>query len=338
MPEIVFHVGFGKTGSSSLQTYLSRTAAQKIGDSSYVYCAFARDGRLLSGPDIANKANLSLLRYVNSYHEIHRVSSLDEARNSIYEKHKNGFIPVFSQEAWGNAAPAFAEAQFFERIDCDVRIIAYVRPQVDWFNAGWWQWWAWDSKFTCPQDVLELWGCHFMKWAAQLKRWAELPRVRNVTVRVHGTDVISDFLKQLGIENAPPVISDDRKNVSINPTAIKLYRAIEGLRTPHGAELDAIFAPLFDDHRRAPWVVTPDTARTIISETRFDNIALLDYLDKQQVEEIQNDLRWWEPAAFADCVLVSESDMALTTEECIAIIRKLINSNALHRSLNIPKD
>ncbi|TPK22360.1 hypothetical protein FJ872_07060 [Mesorhizobium sp. B2-5-9] len=56
MANVVFHIGFGKTGSSSLQAYLSRTAGDRLGDSSFVYCAIDRDGEVLSGEELSRRA------------------------------------------------------------------------------------------------------------------------------------------------------------------------------------------------------------------------------------------------------------------------------------------
>lgn len=218
------------------------------------------------------------------------------------------------------------ETRFFDAIDCDAEIVAYVRPQVDWFNAGWWQWWAWEDKFSRPEDVINAWGLHFMKWGARLRQWEGVPRVSKLTVRLHEGDVISDFAELLGIPGELSPTSDDRKNISLSHMMTKLYWSIPALRSPHGAEVDSILAPILQTGDRAPWIVNEALAETIVLGLAKDNESLLRYLSPEQAATMKADKRWWSSDAYGDRPVSGLSDLELSREECLSILSKVLSA------------
>jgi len=324
MSRMVFHVGFGKTGTSSLQSFLSRHAAGRLGNSPYVYCALEADGNIRMGEELASKARRSTLGYVSSAPSIALTANTQLLRTGLADLAEQGIIPVCSQEDWSRRGNEFLEANFFEAIDCDVEVIAYVRPQVDWFNAGWWQWFTWDDRFNAPRDVIDAWGCHFLKWAAQIKRWKGISRVSNVRVRLHQGSVIDDFLRLLEISGVPEDRSTARINTSLSPLIIKLYKAIPALRSIHGGEMDSVLSKYLKSEEGAPWVVTPDLAETIVEQTSFDNMELLKLLDKDQADIMKGDLRWWDSKSYEGRKLMDEKDAVLSREDCILLLSRLV--------------
>ena len=82
------------------------------------------------------------------------------------------------------------------------RVVAYVRPQIEWFNSAWWQWWTWRDEFDTPADLLRQWrgGWRpgFMRWRTQLAPWLVNPSVDGLTVRLYRRDTLPDFLELLG--------------------------------------------------------------------------------------------------------------------------------------------
>lgn len=331
MTDAVFHVGFGKTGTSSLQTFLTETADANLGNSPFAYCAIEPGGAVLSGIDLVRKGKKSVLGYISSTTNISENLNLAMVKAGLDSISHRGHIPVLSQEAYGRNAAKFTALRFFEALDCRVHVVAYVRPQVDYFNSGWWQWWAWDKRFSCPEDVISLWRCNFMRWGHSLKLWKSVPGVSKVTIRLHHGNIVENFLQVLGIQGYDENILDNRKNVSLSPMLIRLYKSVPALRAPYGAKLDAILTSTLGGGGRAPWIVTPKLASTIISELRAENEQLMEELDPDQRELMRNDPRWWSADVYP--AVDNACDVNLDQKECIKILEKTIPEMARLRNL-----
>jgi len=323
--KIYFHIGFGKTGGSSLQSYLSFNSIHQTNkQEKLLYCCFDRDGRVFYGDEVSKMAKLSPLKYVASAPDIAELPDISVAKQELDKLFSQGFTPVFSQEDWGRRAGYFKTSNFFEQLDVVVHAIAYIRPQVEWFNSAWWQWFAWDGNFKKPEDVIAAWGYNFMLWGHQLSLWKRLPGVENVSVRLHPSDITEDFLHLLGVNEEVERANVEKVNVSLSPTLIKLLKKYPTLRQAHSADVDSILSKFIKFEGKTPWVIDAELASKIVASTNADNLKLLDMLDPPSRIIMVGDLRWWDAAHYKARKLWEEEDFQLKEEELSSIIEQVI--------------
>lgn len=321
---IVIHAGMGKTGTSSLQTFLSLNADQTLGNTGYRYCAIMRDGNVLSGRDLKTSALSSRIGYVSSFHDIPGPQELSRAADQLNELFRCGVTPIVSQENWSTIILQLSEANFLRSLGCRAKVIAYVRPQVEWFNSGWWQWWAWMGKFDSPEELIDEWGFKLFHYSEQLQHWKSMEGVDRLDIRLHTKDVIGDFLAHLGVYHAPgeeTVV--ERKNIGLNSLIIRLYRTIPGMRHPLGAELDKMLSELLPQEGKGPWALSPDLISRIQDGAREDNIRLMSLMSEDQRDRMRSDERWWAISAYADKSVDESIDTPLEIHEYQEIIQKL---------------
>lgn len=246
MVDAILHIGFGKTGTSSIQQYLCR---YDLPGTNLVYCVLNKSGELSTGDALREAARRKITGYVVSTPSM--VSGDPVA--AIRAIRDRGRMPLLSQEDWARSAEPLKYLH-----GLDLKVIAYVRPQVEWFNAGWWQWWRWEDGITSPDDVLDQWGTEFLRWAAQLSVWRQSPLVSDLTVRLYAGDVVADFLSHLGVSHIEPTV---RTNQSLSRALLKLYEAAPSIRKQNPSEMDALLASVIDDESKAPWAVNAGLAK-----------------------------------------------------------------------------
>jgi hypothetical protein len=326
LTKVYWHIGFGKTGSSALQSSLSldgRSVKNQLGEN-LLYCSIQSDGRILSGRRLMKLAANSPQQYIASDPEIADRNITENLRRSLKKIFNAGYTPVFSQEDWGRRGYDFIGKQFFEKLGCAPHVIVYVRPQVSWFNSGWWQWFAWVDQFSTPHEVVSAWGGYdFMRWAAQIEPWRQLAGNSNISVRLHSQDVLADFLSVLKVTKEWGR-AGVRANVSLSPTVLKLFKKFPDLRRVDRPDVDFILSGVLKFEGCPPWVIDPDFARQIVEETRLDNLRLLELLDAESRGLMQNDLGWWDAEYYRNRKVWSGNDYELTREE---------SDEALHQAL-----
>jgi hypothetical protein len=336
MRKAYFHIGFGKTGTSSLQSFLSFNPLHYSPGSgeTLLYCCFDNKGRIFTKKELQKRAANSPLKYVSSYPAITKLTGeiRTQALDALWEE---GYTPVFSQEDWGRQAGNFKQMDFFSRLRCKAHVIVYVRPQVEWFNSGWWQWWNWTGQFKNPEDVFHRWGYGFLSWATQVAQWKRLKGVEEVTVRLQPTDVVSDFLSVCGVNTGGTLATEHRFNVGLSPTHIKLLKRFPSLRTTHSAYIDFLMARLLRFEGKTPWIVGPKLAESIIEATRDDNLRLLDMLDTQSRALMEQDERWWRADAYREHRVWTGRDFELTRQEVKSALAQTVK--ALVRCGGAPK-
>lgn len=326
MRRAYFHIGFGKTGSSSIQAFLSQRT-YLTGDGELLeYCAFSKQGQILRGEVLRQAALKSPLGYVASDPLVNTydADAVRTAKEGIDKVFAEGRTPVFSQEDWGRGAGHFKQSRLFDLLDVDVVALAYVRPQVEWFNSGWWQWFAWDGRFTRPEDVVAAWGFNFMLWANQLSQWKRLDRVQAVIVRLQAADVVSDFLRVLGAQSEARTTDVGRVNVSLSAPLIKLLKRFPHLRGVNSAEVDAFLTEFFKFEGKTPWYVAPALQRSIIEACLADNNRLLQMLDPESRSIMADDQRWWDASAYKERRVWEETDFELSRLELEQFVEQAV--------------
>ena len=312
MLNCVFHIGFGKTGTSSLQGYLGRNpqlpALQK-----HQYITINKEGFVACGEIVKKQAMSSPFGYITSAPQLWSVPNLEAVGRRLKQIAQNRVL-VLSQEDWARNGRQILETETLQKLGCRVHVIAYVRPQIEWFNSGWWQWWTWDDKFETPSDVLNTWGLGFMQWRANLDWWLKNPALERMTVRLHKGDTIADFLRVLGATQHPDKV-DLPLNPSLAPLHIKLLKLAQGLRKPHTSQIDRVVQKFFPSSGQTPWGVNPEDMQRIVDGCREDNQRLMEILEPEQAIEMKADSRWWSLDPYAHHQLVTEDDLELSRIE-----------------------
>lgn len=323
MRKAVFHIGNGKTGSTSLQSFLSFNASLDGAEDAYEYCAIRPNGAVESGDWILQEAERSVLNNAVSSPDIATLEDTSLLQSGLEEIWNRGKVPIFSQEDWFRRGAEFERAQLFARLGLTARIVVYVRPQVEWFNSAWWQWWAWDERFTTPEDVLEEWGTSFLCWDKFIKVWRRLHNVSELSVRIHTGDVVRDFCDTLTAK-PPKKQKARRENVSMSEDLIKLYNSFPKMRQPHSSYIDAILTDKLGLGGGAPWVLTPDVTQKIISACAADNEKLYERLDETSAAAMKSDNRWWSADAYASMRTVPVDSIVLSAEDSQKLLRDAV--------------
>ncbi len=325
MRKVYFHIGFGKTGSSSLQAYLSLNPTLQSGkDEKLLYCCFQKDGTVISGDQITEGARATPLKYLSSLPDAAEWLDASLAKNNLDDIFQQGFTPVFSQEDWGRRAGHFKNSKLFDQLDIDVYVIVYVRPQVEWFNSAWWQWFAWSEKFTTPTDVINAWGYRFMQWGAQIGSWKRQARVKGVIVRLMPSDVVLDFQDVMQISGAEQSVAIERSNVSLSPILIKLLKKYPYLRSTHSADVDLILSRYLKFDGKTPWVLDQEIIEKVINATHEDNINLLNMLDPVSRQQMLDDRKWWDTPYYENRKVWEEQEFQLTEVELQKVIGQIL--------------
>lgn len=325
----ILHIGFGKTGTSALQGYLSRhpvvDAPQR-----HRYVAI-HGGRVLHGDEMAEAAAAAPAGYVASIPHLWERDDLEDVVGRLAAAVPADCRPILSQEGWGRRGGACREADGLRRLGLRAQVVAWVRPQIEWFNSAWWQVWAWRGDLESPADLLRQWrdGWRpgFMRWRTMLDAWAANPAVDGVTARLYRRDTIADFFALLG---APPPAPDAAAvvNRSLAPVHIRLLRCAPGLRRQHTPQIDWRLQKLLPSPEPSPWMLTPDDMQRIVDGCRADNERLAALLAPEQAEEMRRDPRWWSPEPYLDRPLAQPADLQATPEDLERAVPALLRALA----------
>lgn len=190
-PVLLLHIGGPKCGSSALQRYFfhgrRRLARQGI---HYIDQAFGID------PDRAVSHNQMMVRLARA-----AASGLLQSRFTALAERGPGQTYLLSSEVLTTEARhAAAALRGMDRLFA-VRIVQYVRPQVEFLKSAWQQWGlglsfgAWVDQALAEERA---------NWARSQGFWREaLPEAQMITRlyardRMPGGDVVADFCSALG--------------------------------------------------------------------------------------------------------------------------------------------
>lgn len=289
---LTLHVGSGKCGSTAIRGALTRHPVIPLAAGEATYVAVERTGRLAMGREVA-PGPLGRARKSATMAQLAALppDRLDAVRARLMVTGR----PVMSSEHWlGTPEPG---REVLARLGLPVRIVLYVRPQVDYVNAAFWQWDAWDGT------ARERWMRRRIsrsRWHERAMRWHAIPEVEEVTVRLLPSDVVSDFLSVLGAALGA-ISAQPRINQSLPGALLRLLQDRPDLRERHASDLTWVLPELLGgvDPEPAPWLLTPADVARIQREQRADNERLLSTLEPHDADRMRADSRWWEAGAYA---------------------------------------
>lgn len=321
---ITLHVGASKCGSSAIQAALSANPClEDEAGKDVIYAAIRKHGELITGANIAPDP---VRGYVSST-PVENIQKLDDVQFGRLKTQLKRFRKahlVLSQESWFLSAGTWGE--MLERLDIEVNVVVYVRPQPLVLNSGWWQWGAWEDT---PLDAWVRRRLPRAFWARHVLRWSALPRVRNTTVRLLPRDVVSDFLSVLRCRPLPGS-ADVQVNAGLPKEVLRLYQRNRILRRhKDDSEIDFALSKALTKKGGAPWVLSEATIEHVLRSSREDNLALLDVLDDESRATMKEDASWWDVDAYSGKQLESWEIQTPDTKEleqlCVDMAR------AIHR-------
>jgi hypothetical protein len=293
MTRPVIHIGAPKCGSSALQSGLTREPVfTGAGGKTFIYVVLDHEGRVRSGHELEPNPVYGYRATVDMAHLLQH----DEAAFAAMRRDLSQIAhPVLSNEGMFASSPAAAEV--LARLGFEVDIVAYLRPQVDFMNSAWWQWGAWSGR-EVPDQIKRL--IRLCDYDLHLGRWAEIPEVRTITLRILDGDILSDFRALLGAPPPPPH-DGPRVNASLPEAVLRLAQRNPDLHRRLGPQLDFVLARRmsFDGLAPTPWVLDRALVERIINRHRAGNEAILARLDPENAARMRADPRWWDPASYA---------------------------------------
>jgi hypothetical protein len=219
-PILLLHVGGAKAGSSAIQTML-RDNANILRDSGWVVASadLMPSGRL-TGDQV--QFFEGLLPIDDDAEGLVR-ARLREIHNDIVRNRRRGLI--ISAENLINSAD-FARL-FVRSVDIfDIHVVVYVRRQDDYAIAAWNQWYFKenDDFLSWSNSVKGSLG----NWDISIQRWER--QFPDVTYDVHvfqrnrlvDGNVVTDFLKIVGVSPEIVRLPSDRINATLNEVAMRV--------------------------------------------------------------------------------------------------------------------
>ena len=325
----VLHAGFGKTGSTSLQEYLVQHPELPTADR-HRYVVINHRGEVMDGQRTGTNSPSSTTPF------LWKLDNLESIGERLVEVAERG-IPVISQEQFTRDANRFLKRKVLRRLNAQMQVVVYVRPQIEWFNSGWWQWWEWIDTFRTPSDIVRKWGYGFLRWREQIDWWLKNPDVDQVIVRLYRGNTISDFLDVLGATGQPDT-SHSRENPTLSFLYIKILKMFPDLREPNlsGVRFER-YKKFIREHipsagEGAPWILTTEDMQLVVDHCREDNKRLMELLSPADAEAMERDQRWWSIESYRDRPLATDDDFVMTPEESETCLKAALRMSCEEKS------
>ncbi|HMV71266.1 MAG TPA: hypothetical protein PKC08_03735 [Pseudomonadales bacterium] len=297
----VLHVGMSKCGSSALQAVLSFNPELGRGASAAPvrYVVLQKNGALATGERITAYAQ----RVPSGYALSARASDMAKMglarvallRRELASARRDGARLILSNEGWAHEHEEFRTGRLLERLDLDCSVLIYVRPQVEWCNAAWWQWGAWTGLDLPAWIEIQR---ERIQWNRVVDAWRSVPGVREVQVRLLPPAIVTDFCEMLGVASPGNVIV----NRSLPSAVLRLFQRQRSLRPgPHDSGIEFAIARHIElPNAGTPWVMPADMIEEVIDTCREGNRQLLEQLDPVQQEQMRANPAWWDAAHVAE--------------------------------------
>ena len=190
MKKIILHIGRHKSGTSSIQRFLSESVSL-LEENSILYPAVFRKG--FAHHRLAGLLKRTEVRKLSADELTERVGSIRCQLHEILESQYEVF--VFSSEAFQNCNPKVVH-RVFSNLGCDIHVACYFRDQASYLAS------AYNQKvhaniYDIPLDeFVDRFGGYYMKFA---DNWAEFFSGFSAKVfnrnQLYKQNVIDDFFR-----------------------------------------------------------------------------------------------------------------------------------------------
>jgi len=271
---LLIHAGFAKCGSASIRTALFQNFRNLQKDNVFVFdkdLRIARTAADLIGTPIwsveqARKQSENLTR------------KLSEEIAPLL-KRKGDHLAILSAENLGNPGMADLFAGLDSR--CDVSVVFYLRPQLQWIPSAWKQW-GLKTGASLNDFVAQCIDTRTPAFRRDIESWKSTLPAANIHVRFLIPDLLTggnpaqDLFNLLGLSEKQYAFESEARNPSLD---VSVLHALS--KNPH------LFSDVHDN--RLMLALT----RALPKEFRSTNIEMLSAEQETTIEEcFRNENRW----------------------------------------------
>jgi len=271
---LFIHAGFAKCGSASIRTALFQNFRKLQKDNVFVFDKDLRIAR--TAADLIGTPIWSLERARKHSENLTRKLSAETA--PLLER-KGDNIAILSAENLAN--PGMAD--LFAGLDgqCDVSIVFYLRPQLQWIPSAWKQW-GLKTGASLNDFVAQCIETRTPTFRRDIENWKRTFPAANIHVRFLIPELLSagspaqDFFNLLGLSGKEYVFESEARNPSLDVSVLHVLS-----KNPH------LFSDIHDN--RLMLALT----RALPRQFRSTNIEMLSAEQETKIEECFRDENQW---------------------------------------------
>jgi hypothetical protein len=339
-PEIYFHIGQPKTGTSAIQGFLNYNREHLFREYKVLY------------------PNFNSKDYITGLMHNHAPIFLNAIKEKKIPQCINDFVDCFNYCAGHNVEKVVISNEGFfwhwwpkilndiiDRLNCDYKIIVYLRRQDYWVESGWKQWGHKRRDCNTIQDYIEKAD---LDWGKMLAIWSEYFSSSKIIVRPYekaqiGDDVVLDFVKLIGLNDingfSSPPDTNLNTNIGLNKDIIEILRLSKNLvddLNDHSI-IEFLNTMLSDSYKRQPMsdfsLLSPTERIDLINKFKASNdMVARQYLGREDGKLFREPLpdpdEHWEAYD------------GLTVEKIVPVILEILmkQQKSLDRIMRLIKD
>ena len=271
---LLIHAGFAKCGSASIRTALFQNFRKLQQDNVFVFdkdLRIARTGADLIGTPIwfleqARKQSENLTQRLS-------------AEIALLLKRKRDHLAILSAENLANPGMADLFAGLDSR--CDVSVIFYLRPQLQWIPSAWKQW-GLKTGTSLSDFVAQCINTPTPTFRRDIESWKSTLPAANIRVQflipelLTGGNPAQDFFNLLNLSQQEYRFESEARNPSLDVSVLHVLS-----KNPH------LFSDVHDN--RLMLALT----RALPKEFRSTNIEMLSAEQEARIEESFRDENRW---------------------------------------------
>ena len=314
---LLIHAGFAKCGSASIRTALFQNFRRLQKDNVFVFDKDLKIAR--TAADLIGTPIWSLERARKHSENLTRKLSAETAQ---LLKRKGDSIAILSAENLAN--PGMAD--LFAGLDtqCDVSIVFYLRPQLQWIPSAWKQW-GLKTGASLNDFVAQCIETRTPAFRRDIESWKSTFPAANIHVRFLIPELLSagspaqDFLNLLGLSEKGYVFESEVRNPSLDVSVLHVLS-----KNPH------LFSDIHDN--RLMLALT----RALPKEFRSTNVEMLSVEQETKIEECFRDENQWLLNTYCNDAVVDRIYRThFTPHEAGARYSNMTESELIHRCLGI---
>ena len=314
---LLIHAGFAKCGSASIRTALFQNFRRLQKDNVFVFDKDLKIAR--TAADLIGTPIWSLERARKHSENLTRKLSAETAQ---LLKRKGDSIAILSAENLAN--PGMAD--LFAGLDsqCDVSIVFYLRPQLQWIPSAWKQW-GLKTGASLNDFVAQCIETRTPAFRRDIESWKSTFPAANIHVRFLIPELLSagspaqDFFDLLGLSEKGYVFESEVRNPSLDVSVLHVLS-----KNPH------LFSDIHDN--RLMLALT----RALPKEFRSTNVEMLSVEQETKIEEcFRDENRWLLNTYCNDAVVDRIYRTHFMPHEADARYSNMTESELIHRCLGV---